>query len=97
MVFRSNTHNCSVSIPENVDDWYLRTFFQPTRLGHLFGKSLGKSLRDPKIFAILRPRDAYRYAALDGWRRAMWHDGGLPRRTREAIAVAVSAANQCHY
>jgi alkylhydroperoxidase family enzyme len=84
-------------LPSDVSAWYHGRFLKPTLLGRFLGLFFGSALRDPKIFDVLKPRPAYRFAAIDAWRRAMWHAGGLRRRTREAIAVAVSVANQCHY
>jgi hypothetical protein len=86
-----------VRIPDDVCSWYRGRFFKPTFFGRILATVFGSPLQDPQIFAVLKPRPAYRYAAIDAWRRSLWHDGGLSRRTREAIAVAVSVANQCHY
>ena len=84
-------------IPSDVSRWYCEQFLRPTPFGRLLGVVFGGALRDPRIFDVLKPRRAYRFAAIDAWRRAMWHASGLSRRTREAIAVSVSVANQCHY
>ena len=86
----------TVSVPADVSAWYESKFLKPSFCGQ-FLSGFGAPLRDPKIFAVLKPRPIYRFAAIDAWRRMMWRPGGLPRRTREAIAVAVSIANQCLY
>lgn len=84
-------------VPEDVPSWYHQRFFRFTWLSNFLAFLVGSPLGNPKIFATLKNCPAYQYAAIDAWRRAMWHTGGLPRRTREAIAVAVSTANQCLY
>lgn len=86
-----------LKIPSNVDDWYHKRFFRYSLLGKILTPFVGSPLGNPKIFNALRDCSAYQFAAIDAWRRAMWHAGGLQRRTREAIAVAVSTANQCLY
>jgi hypothetical protein len=86
-----------IEVPEDVSQWYYTRFFKPTLVGRGLQVFFGESLRDPRIFSVLKPCPAYRFAAIDAWRRTMWHEGGLSRRAREAIAVAVSVANQCHY
>jgi alkylhydroperoxidase family enzyme len=85
------------SLPSDVTQWYATRFLRQSAVGRLLAQLFGKALRDPKIFDVLKPRPRYRFAAIDAWRSAMWHPGGLTRRTREAIAVAVSLANQCVY
>jgi alkylhydroperoxidase/carboxymuconolactone decarboxylase family protein YurZ len=92
-----NDVQSDVRIPGDVSAWYHAQFLKPTLFGRLLTIFFGNALRDPKIFDVLKPRPAYRFAAIDAWRRTMWHPGGLSRRTREAIAVSVSVANQCHY
>ena len=82
---------------EEVAEWYRARFIKPSWFGRILAPFFGAPLSDPKIFAVLKNRPDYQFAASDAWRRAMWHQGGLPRRTREAIAVAVSTANQCLY
>jgi alkylhydroperoxidase family enzyme len=83
--------------PADIDQWYQSRFLRPSLVGRLLGPFFGAALRDPKIFDVLKRRPRYRFAAIDAWRRAMWHKEGLSRRTREAIAVSVSLANQCLY
>jgi alkylhydroperoxidase family enzyme len=92
----SDTPIPDIPIPEDIRSWY-RNRFKPTKLGRVLGSVFGAPLQNPRIFAVLESRKAYKYAAIDAWRRAMWHTGGLERRTREAIAVAVSSANHCLY
>ena len=86
----------SVTVPSDICAWYEAKFLKRSVSGRLLSP-FGAPLRDPKIFAVLKRRPAYQFAAIDAWRRMMWRPGGLPRRTREAIAVAVSIANQCLY
>ena len=86
-----------LNIPSDVNAWYHDRFSLCSWIGKAVTPFLGSPLSDPKIFNVLKPCPAYQFAAIDAWRRSMWHDGGLERRTREAIAVAVSAANQCLY
>lgn len=51
----------------------------------------------PNIAQTFRCRRAYQASFKKTWLSLMW--GGQPgtRRSRESIAVAVSAANQCFY
>ena len=79
------------------DEWFENKFPAKNFFGRLSRRYIGGALRDPRIFAVLAPRPAYHQAAFAAWRGAMWHSGGLRRRTREAIAVAVSIANHCVY
>jgi hypothetical protein len=50
----------------------------------------------PSIVATLGGRPAYLAAFKRTWRLLMWGDPQW-RRLREAVAVAVSTANQCVY
>jgi alkylhydroperoxidase/carboxymuconolactone decarboxylase family protein YurZ len=52
---------------------------------------------DPKIIRVFEPRSAYRSAAIEVWETTLLRPGTLSAATREAIAVAVSIANQCVY
>ena len=85
-----------VPVRDDISAWYKSKFLDQSLLGRLLSRFSGP-LSDPKIFAVLKPRPAYQFAVIDAWRRMMWRPGGLSRRTREAIAVAVSIANQCLY
>ncbi|MEQ1828518.1 MAG: carboxymuconolactone decarboxylase family protein [Pirellula sp.] len=91
------SYNAPITIPSNVDQWYHQRFMRNSWIGNMLTPIIGSPLGNPKIFNALRGCPAYQFAAIDAWRRSMWHAGGLPRRTREAIAVAVSVANQCLY
>ena len=77
--------------------WYQSRIVKNSWLGKFLRIFFGAPLTNPKIFEALQGCPDYQVAAVDAWRRAMWHTGGLQRRTREAIAVAVSIANQCLY
>ena len=50
----------------------------------------------PSIIATFRPRPAYLRAFKNTWLSLLWADPRR-RRLREAVAVAVSAANRCVY
>lgn len=92
-----NKSSRELSMPANVLAWYQSQLIRHNRIGWLIPKSAAGALYDPKIFDVLKPRAAYQFVAMDAWIRMMWRPGGLPRWMREAIAVAVSIANQCVY
>lgn len=54
----------------------------------------GFALRGPNHLRSLQSSSKCHWLALDAWWRTLWHQGGVNRKTREAIAVAVSVANQ---
>lgn len=87
----------TVSIPEEIDSWYASKFLRSSLASRAMLWMHTNPLKSPKIFAVLTPRPEYRFTSFDAWRRVMWRPGGLPRKTREAIAVAVAVANQCVY
>ena len=62
-----------------------------------FVSKIASGIYDPKIFDVLKPAKAARFAGIDGWIRMMWRGAELPRWVREAIAVSVSTANDCEY
>jgi len=51
----------------------------------------------PSILATFRCRPAYQVSFKKTWLALMWGGETGERRLREAIAVAVSVANQCSY
>jgi hypothetical protein len=51
----------------------------------------------PNIAQTFRSRPAYLASFKKTWLSLMWGGDASDRRLREAIAVAVSAANQCVY
>ena len=81
--------------PQEVDSYYHDRVLKPNKFP-LVAK-IASSLYDPKIFDVMKPAKAARYAAIDGWIRMMWHGQELPRWVREALAVAVSTSNACEY
>jgi len=86
-----------VVIPPDIGVWYRSTMFSRSLLGRLTPTFLSQSIYNPQIFAVLKNRPSFQFAAQDAWRRMMWRKGGLSRLSREAIAVAVSIANSCCY
>ena len=86
-----------VMIPPDIGVWYRSTMFSPSLLGRLTPKILSQSIYDPQIFAVIKSRPGFQFAAQDAWRRMMWRKGGLSRSSREAVAVAVSISNSCCY
>jgi hypothetical protein len=53
--------------------------------------------RLPNVLASHSLNDAALRAHLGLYRTIMFGESGLSRAEREAIAVCVSAANECHY
>lgn len=53
-------------------------------------------LARPKVFQLFKPVPSYYRASVNTWCVGM-HAGPLRRDFKEAIAVAVSIANQCPY
>ena len=51
----------------------------------------------PNIAQTFRCRPTYLASFKNAWLSLMWGGDARQRRLREAIAVAVSAANQCLY
>lgn len=51
----------------------------------------------PHIARTFRPRPAYLASFKKTWLSLLWGGAARRRQLREAIAVAVSAANQCLY
>lgn len=78
-------------------DWYESASLQPNWIGRLLPRFLLTPIRDPKIIRVLESRPAYRRASVGGWESTLLRPRSLPAATREAIAVAVSIANQCVY
>ena len=72
------------------------TLPRPSGWLSLLPKFMLGPLYHPKVFQILEPCPAYHQASVHAWYLAMYH-GPLRREFKEAIAVAVSAANQCSY
>ena len=79
----------------DVDKYYREKVLKLYRLP--FASTLASAIYAPKIFEVMRPAKAVRFAGIDGWLRMMWQESELPRWVREAIAVAVSATNNCDY
>lgn len=69
---------------------------EPSGWVSLLPKFMLRPLYHPKVFQVLEPCPAYHQASVKAWYLAMY-DGPLGRELKEAIAVAVSAANQCPY
>ena len=51
----------------------------------------------PNIAQSLRCRPTYQASFKKSWLSLMWGGEAETRRLREAVAVAISAANQCLY
>jgi hypothetical protein len=51
----------------------------------------------PNIAQSLRCRPTYQASFKKTWLSLMWGGEAGTRRLRESVAVAISAANQCHY
>lgn len=79
----------------DVDHYYRERVLRLNKLP--FVSKLASGIYEPKIFEVMRSAKPARFAAIDGWIRMMWQGVALPRWVREAIAVSVSAANNCHY
>jgi hypothetical protein len=51
----------------------------------------------PSIAQSFRCRPTYQASFKKTWLSLMWGGEAGARRLRESVAVAISAANQCHY
>ena len=81
--------------PVDIEEYYRGAIMKQTRWSIL--SFLGSAIFDPKIFHVLKPNKAVRFASMDAWFRMMWQGDELPRWIREAIAVLVSFSNHCGY
>ena len=101
------THS-SFSLQSSAEEWFasdvshldIDHYFQQKilRFSNVpFVPVFATAIYDPKIFHVMKPSKAARFAGIDGWIRMMWQGAELPRWVREAIAVAVSTANSCDY
>ena len=79
----------------DVDEYYRKRVLKFSNVP--FVSKFASGIYDPKIFDVLKPSKAARFAGIDGWIRMMWRGSELPRWVREAIAVSVSTANDCEY
>ncbi len=93
----SDTDSCDIRTAEGTPAWYELMSFHRTWLGRLIPRWLLTPVWDPKIFRVLQSRPAYLLSSIEAWQSTVWQAGALTKATREAIAVAVSTANQCVY